>query len=372
MRRIRLLFFILLCGIVIWNLLSVLLPQYKSFINNNDSDDLYHNLENLFNQSQYRQKNPTSLIPDQAVFRYAARAYLKGVDPILINSEHTPLGKYIIALSLLVFHNDSTIIIFFSILTLFAVWLLSWETIKDKLLAMIPVVIFSSDKIFLDQLRIAPLLDIIQLPFIFLSLHFFLQEYKRGRFLLTSIMIGFVIATKTLVPGILLVFCFFLFFMLKRLFRSAIIFLAYLPLTVLILILSYTQTFLAGYSFRDFLGFQKWIFLYQQSKLIYPFSVWKLIFLNQWQTWWGNRGILPSAEWQIAWPIFSGLLFISILLAIIKRIKTSPVFFLLIIWSGVYFSFLSLGAISSRFLLPVLPVIYIIGVYTLKQLFNNK
>jgi len=116
------------------------------------------------------------------------------------------------------------------------------------------------------------------------------------------------------------------------------------------------------------LGFQKWIFLYQQSKLIYPFSVWRLLFLNQWQTWWGEQRLMQSAEWQVTWPIFTGLLFVSLALVVTRKIKSIPLYMLFVLWCTIYLSFLSFGIVSSRFLFPVLPIMYIVGIYTLRHI----
>lgn len=358
-------------GIIIYNLASVMPNPLKIFqpvYNNN----LYRTLENLYNQSQYRQKNPTSIIPDHTVFRYAAGAYLRGVDPILINSETTPLGKYFIAFSILVFRNDETVIIGFALLALYALWLLGGTVLKDPFWAVVPLVLFSSEPLYLDQIRVAPMLDIIQLPFILFSLYFFLREYGSQRFFVTALMLGLVIATKTLIPGILLVGCFVLFLAIKRLFRSTIMLLVHLPIAALILILSYARTFLDGYTFIDFLSFQKWILLYQQSKLLYPLSVWRLIFLNQWQTWWGDRSILHAVDWRITWPLGTGLSVLFVLLVAAKKIRFSSELMLLLLWVGIYAAFLSLGVVSSRFLLPFLPVTYILATCAIRYLSEKR
>ena len=368
MSKIRFIILLVLWILVIRNVLTVLLPGFPSLIQPNYDEDLYKRLEYLYDHSQYRQKNPTTLIPDNTLFRYAAGAYLKGVDPILINSEITPLGKYFIALSIFLFHNDSIVIVIFAGFTLVALWLLSMSIIRDQVFAVIPLVLFSSEPLFLDQIRTAPNLDIVQLPFILLALYLFIRSFKKNKFLLTSIAIGFVISTKSLVPGILLVLCFIVFLLTQRQVKSVLIFILSLPIAGLILILSYIKTFLDGYSLHAFLGFQKWIFLYQQSKLMYPFSVWRLILLNQWQTWWGDHRILQSAEWQITWPIFIFFWVCLLLLILFKKIFISKPCEILIVWSLVYFGFLSLGVISARFLLPVLPVVYVIGIYSVKKI----
>lgn len=359
--------FLIALGIITGNILMALLPNLSGYTQPIYTDSLYHTLEDLFNQSQYRQKNPTALIPDHAVFRYAAGAYLRGVDPIYINSEHTPLGKYFIAASIFLFHNDATIIIFFILLTLLSVWLLGIKVLQNALLAILPILIFSSEPLFLDQIRIVPMLDAIQLPFIFLAFYFFIREYRKRRFFLTTLMIGFVIATKSIVPGILLIFCFILFLITQKMFRTILFFFAYLPISAFVLIISYIRTFMSGYTFFQFLGFQKWIFLYQQSKLIHPFSVWKLLLFNEWQTWWGDERILKSAEWQVWWPVFTVLLILSAAFVIMKKMKISPSYLLLLLWCVIYLSFLSFGVVSSRFLMPVLPVMYILGIYMVKK-----
>ncbi|MFZ5845626.1 MAG: hypothetical protein ACOY0S_04115 [Patescibacteria group bacterium] len=357
---------VLLIGMLVLRVGLVVLPRWQFYFTPYYTEEVYRQLENTFNRSQYRQQNPSALIPDEVVFSYAAGAYLHGIDPILVNSEHTPLGKYFIALSILFFGNDRLVILFFSLLTLYALWRLGKEVLGDGLIALIPVVIFSFEKLFLGQLIYVPLLDIIQLPFIFLALLFFMQEKKGNHFLLTALALGLVMATKTIVPALLLIISFILYFILRRVYRQLIYFLLHLPVTGGVLLFSYIKTFIDGYSLGDFWGFQKWIFLYQKSKLIFPFSVWRLIFLNQWQTWWGEMKIISADDWQITWPIFTVLTLFLILRFFMGNEKPDKVL-LLILWILVYGAFLSLGVVSSRFLLPFLPITYVLGTYLISR-----
>ncbi len=327
---------------------------------------VYKNLEDTFNRSQYRQKNPTALIPDETVFSYAAGAYLRGTDPILINSEHTPLGKYFISLFIILLKNDRFIVIPFSILTLVSLWFLGLHILHDKLLALVPVVLFSSERLFLDQIRYAPLLDIIQLPFILFALAFFVREYSSKKFVVTSLMIGMVMATKTVIPAILLTACFLSVLFIRKDWERIRYFILWLPFSLLILLASYIRTFLSGYTLFDFIGFQKWILLYQKSKLIFPFSVWRLIFLNQWQAWWGDMRILKADDWSIMWPIVT-LLTIFSLLFVNKQVKLSREYHVTIAWVIIYSAFLSIGVVSSRFFLPYLPVLYIVSTLSVKS-----
>lgn len=325
------------------------------------TEKVHKNLENMFNHSQYRLKNPTSLIPDETVFTYAASAYIRGTDPILINSEHTPLGKYFIGLSIVLFRNDRTIMIFFAALTLFSIWLISKMVLGDTIAALVPVGVFAFEQLFMDQLRYVPLQDIIQLPFIFFALTAFLVENKKRRYFWTAILLGFVMAIKTIVPAILLVGVFIVFYILRKRIREMVRLFLWLPLSLIVFLLAYTRTFMSGYSIGEFIGFQKWIFLYQKSKLLFPFSAWRLVYFNQWQAWWGDFSILKADDWRVTWAIGTTLTAVYAVFSIVKKIRWSDATLLLFLWTLAYAIFLSLGVVSSRFFLPYLPVVYILS-----------
>ncbi len=360
---------ICLLAFIAYKLIAVILPNYVSFVSPYYTEHYYKYLENLFNVSQYRVKNAPALIPDETVFSYAGGAYIRGMDPIFVNSEITPLGKYIIGLSILVLKNDKFTVVPFSILTLVVIWLLGKLVFANNILALIPVAVFVSEKLFLGQLITTPLLDIIQLPFILLSLYFFIRESSGNYYWLTALSLGFVAATKSVIMAFLLVATFLLYFIIKKQWSKGVGFATFLPLTAMILVASYVKTFLDGYTAIQFIGFQKWIILYQKSKLMFPFSVWRLIFLNQWQAWWGDMSILKAEDWQITWPIFSGLTILLITLLVFRKLKATKEVVLLCMWFFVYGVFLSIGVVSSRFLLPLLPVAFILGTYLLHRVY---
>lgn len=359
---------VLLCAIAIFRIGMVITKNFKRYVEPSYTESVYKGYEYAFNHSQYRQKKNPGIIPDETVYSYAAGAYLHGIDPILVNSERAPLGKYIFALSIVLFRNDSFFIPFFGLLTLVSVWLLGVSVLGNPLLAFIPPVILSFEPLFLNQLATVPLLDIVQLPFIFLSLYFFIREEKTQKFFITSIMIGLAAATKTLYTAFLLYAVFVLYFVCNKKFNRIIALCEWGILSAVIFCLSYTRTFISGYSIRQFLGFQKWILLYDQSKLLYPFSIWRLVFLNQWQAWWGDKRILHADDWQATWPLTTGLTFILGLLVLLRKIRVPTPLQVCFLWILVYGLFISMGISSSRFLLPFLPVSYIISLYAIKLL----
>lgn len=346
--------------------LSVIVPRMGIYATPYYTDDVYKSLERAFNKSQYRIKENPSIIPDETLFSYVAGAYLSGMDPIMANSEHTPLGKYFLAFSIFLFRNDKTIILFFALLSGFGIWLLGKRVLNDGTVALVPVLLTAADALFRNQLVTVPLLDIIQLPFIYLSLVAFLSERKRAVFFWTAFSLGCVMATKTIVPGLLLMLCMAGLLFIRKEYPNVLRFLCWLPVSAAVFTATYARTFLNGYTLMDFIGFQKWIFLYQKSKLIYPFSSLRLLLFNQWQTWWGTYAVVPANDWSILWPLSTVATFGLIVWFVVRKQwkgKEMVPATLLILWTVIYHALLSLGVVSSRFFIPLLPAQYILTVY---------
>ena len=350
-------------GYIAYRLVVIIAPNYASYISPYYTDSYYSFLEDAYSRSQYRQKQPTALLPDETILGYASGAYIRGTDPILINSEITPLGKYIVGLSIALFKNDRIVAIPFALFTLVAVWLLGLTVLRDRVVALLPVLLMATEPLFENQLKVTPLMDIIQLPFILVTIYVFIRESKRGRFFWTCILLGIVMATKSVIPAILLVGCFSISLLLSQdVWQKTRRFVMFLPLSLLVFSVTYLRTFLSGYSLWDFFGFQKWILLYQQSKLQYPLSSWRLIFFNEWQAWWGDRSIIHADDWRWTWPAFTIVWIVFAVVILIRKQRPSYAHLVCIFWIIVYSLFLSVGVISSRFLLPYLPVTFIIGV----------
>ncbi len=356
----------ILLAVIATALYRAIAPVWASYTSPYYTDDIYRGYQSAYDSSQYRRKENAGIIPDETVFSYAAGAYIRGVDPILINSEHTPLGKYLIGLFILIMENDKFIVLPSAILTLIGVWIIGTMTLKDKVAALITVAVLVTEPLFLGQIRTAPLLDIIQLPWILFAIAAFLWESRKGAFIVTAVMIGLVMATKTIIPGILLVMTFVVYLFLQRKWKHIVQLILWLFISVTIFMASYARTFMSGYTFADFIGFQKWIFLYQKSKLIFPFSVWRLLLFNQWQAWWGDMRIISADDWKWTWPLSTLLAFVAMGLFMARKVALKEPIVLLILWFVVLSAFLSLGVVSSRFFLPLFPVSFIVGTWVIR------
>lgn len=344
--------------------LAIVYEKRDVYFNNNYWKN-YSSYKFSYENSQYVKKKNPQIIPDEVFESYAGGAFLKGLNPILITHDHPPLGRYIVSLSILLFQNESLIVIPFFVFSFIGIYLIARRCIGSNILAMVPIVILLNESLFLGKLRFTPLPEIFQFTFIVFSVYFFMKGISSKKpilnFILTSIFLGGVIATRVFALGGVLVFSFMVVLIIFE--RKKIIpFLLTLPLSLVVLILSYFRTILLGASVIDVFGIQKYILAYHKSKFILPFSFWDLLLFNRWHTWWDGNKIISDTNWTIFWPV--GLFSAVYLIAknLFKKLEITKYEWVLIFWLGFYMLFLSMGYTSSRYFMPILPFLYILCV----------
>ena|SRR3989344_5021785 len=333
--------------------------------------------EKAYLSSQYIQEVNPGVIPDETLYSYAAGNYLYGGNPILVNPETPPLGKYFISLSIVLFTNTLMAVYFFFCLMLLSVFMLAKLVIHNVLFASSIILLLLVEPLIISQLEYAPLLDIFQLPFIIFSLYFFIKWIscnERKDYLLylfgLAMCIGIVVSVKFFITGLVLCITCFVYLTLQRKFKNLIVFSVAAGIgTYAVLTISYLRTLINNPDPLSVLKIQKWILWYNSSKLTTFFTIWPLIYLNQWHTWWGTNAIIRDDMWWIGWPtVFTGS-FISTLFTFIKDQKDSVK--LLVLWFLLYAVLLSISQASSRYILSILPVAYILTGYTVVTTFSR-
>lgn len=337
----------------------------------------YASFKAAYDSSQYVKKKNPGIIPDETFEAFAGGFFLKSGNPILIVHDHPPLGRYFVSLSIFLFDNANTIIIPFLFFSLLGLFLISKLIIKDIIIALIPVAIFANEPIFLSKLIYTPLPEPIQLPFIVFALYFFIKGVDEKKFIkyfiLTSIMLGFVISTRFFITGAALLVSMIVYLLLSKSTRHKIFtFIAFLPLSLVVLILSYTKTIQDGYPIFHIFGIQKYILDYHKSKFILPFSFWDLLLFNRWHTWWGNYSISSDSAWIVFWPISSVCALFYGICAVFRKIKMLEEEKIILIWIIVYSLVLSVGYTSTRYFLPLVPFFYILSTSFIFKLLNKK
>lgn len=370
---IHLLLIFTMVSLMMQPILTILERKEVFFMGNYWSN--FSNYKFSYENSQYVKKNNPDIITDETFESYAGGAFLNGLNPILITHDHPPLGRYLVSLSILLFNNQHTIVLFFFALAALGVYLIIRRIVQHRVLALIPLVLFLNEPLALGKLQFTPLPELFQFVFIVYAIYFFMKGISSKNslvfFSLMSLMLGGVIATRVFALGGVLVFSFFVHLMIFNR-KKILVFLMTLPLSIAVLILSYTRTIVLGASVFDIFGIQKYILYYHKSKFIFPFSFWDLLLFNRWHTWWDGNKIIQDVNWVILWPVSFGLTVLQPILKYKNRIKISNDEWVLLLWLGFYMSFLSVGYTSTRYFLPIIPFLYILALSCIIKIFSKK
>lgn len=310
--------------------------------------------------SQWVVPDSKESIGDDGLYAYVGWEYIHGRDPSLLNAEMPPFGKYMIGLSEIIFSNQNIFALLSGLLVLAGLYVLGKVIFKNTMLALIPVMLFSSDPLFFSQLR-APFLDSLYLGLLIFIFIFVLKE----KFLPACIFLGLMAATKSsasiflIVPAVIIAYLFYM-----KDYRQIKKFLLFLPVSILVFLLTYARYFLLGHNLREFLGLQKWIItFYETGAKGTAGAAWQILLSGKWPTWWGT--VEQVNEWSLLWPLslVAALFYIYKVLPRRRLYKST----LLGFWIIVYLIFLTFVPVWPRYLLLVLPFMYILAVWVLSK-----
>jgi len=312
-------------------------------------------------------------ISDATLYSYVGYEYIRGVNPTLLNPEHPPLGKYLIGLSINLFHNENVILILCGLISLVLIYAIIILITQNQISASIGVGLTSTHSLFIDQLIHGPQLELFQLMF-FLCVLWFLVLFEKNNsikyLVLSGISYGLLIATKTFSTYFPL-FCIWLFIvsLLVKNFKVK----QYIVLQtvgIAVFTATYFKFFMLGGTLRQFLGVQKYIILfYKQSGInlvAFAGNYIRLIFTGSWKFWSVNSPFSHYSEWSILWPIlFTSFLFVLYCLYRDKKKHIYPFEKILITFIILYNAFLFVIPMFPRYLLLLfIPIILVISIHS--------
>jgi hypothetical protein len=337
----------------------------------------YDSLKFAYEDSQYANKKATAWIPDEPVNTYAGMAYVKGVNPVLIASDTPPLGRYLIGATGLIFNNENVITLIAGAISLLFLYLLGTQLFSSKVIALIPLALVSFEPLFKNQFIYTPLLDLMQLMFLLPLFYVFNIALVRKKgytkyFVGASILLGCFIATKFFVSGVTIVGASIIVLLLNFDKRKFLTYIFTLPIAVFVLLFTYVRALFDDPNLRNFLGIQKYVYTYHKSQLMFPFSIWPFIYFNQWYVWWGDKPVISDNQWTYTWPVVTTLSLFTSIAYFFKKIPRKKEVEILLVWTIVYLGFFSIGQITPRYLVILLPVLYLIAVYGIVQLLPAK
>lgn len=304
-------------------------------------------------------------IGDSGLYSWAGWEYIHGKNPILINSEMPPLGKYIIGLGLLLTKRPAFVGFVLASFALVTHFFLAKKLLKDKWLAITATSLLGFEPVMRNLFNIT-MLDGLQLGFMNLTLLFFLKALKEKRwFVVSSFMLGAMASTKFFAGAASLTISLLGFLILSRKWKKLSHFALTLPVAGLVHAASYAAFFAQGNNIRSYLGVQKWILdFYRQGnvKTVPTGSYWLLVLFNRWRLWfgqeWGVFTTVRSDLWRITWPANV----IAALLSAVAYIKNKlpENYAVLIVWLAIYSIFLTFIIGWPHYMLLFLPYSYIL------------
>lgn len=327
-----------------------------------------------YEHSQYQLPLSQRIIGDDGLYAYAGYRVINGDNPFSINVDKPPAAKYLIGSSIKIFGNPSSGSLVFGLFSMYIYFQLVYLLIKDRFWSLLASLLLFLDPIFFSQFFISGL-DIYQLFFLLFN---FMLVIKISTAKHTSVWfalaagfaLGFFIEIK---PPILLPIVFALETILL-LFRSDkkyyFIFIIGIIVGILVPYIRYIQL---GYGFIDILKVHKYMLsFYQQSNLsIHIGAIIQTLLTGKFPH--ITSGIpLSVAEWSLMWPLISFLALLGIFAGFIVRKSDSYLWRIFALF--LFLSFMVYTFIPSypRYLLTILPFLYIFAVKLLKEHVNRR
>ena len=318
------------------------------------SYDINKSIEH-YNQSQYTQGDKAKLtLSDSELYVVEGYLLVNGKDPEQMFPGHPILGKYFIGLSLELFHNPYIISYISFLLLVFFFYLFTQSPLLTLMITFEPLI--------LNQLQTS-LLDIqlalLHLLVIFSYYRFLSKKYDLKWSLLTFLLLGFSISVKFFPASTPLFFALIVDTTLSGNFTHFIQLIKSLPAVVLGFLIGNFTYFIHHPSLISFAKFFRYqINWWAGGPHTSSWGVWKMIYLNQWTTWWGS-GVIQVDSWWIIWPIIFSLAIFSL------RQRTIYLYFIFSLF------LFSIGIIFPRYLVPLIPFVYYLAYGTINKLWQK-
>ena len=302
--------------------------------------------------------NPQFLgnIDDPELYTLVGERYLEGKSPTSLNWESQPLTKYLFGLSSALFGTPLPVQLVLGLLTLIALYYLA-RALLPPYLSLIPPILLAIDPLFRDQL-VRPYLD-LSVTFFALLWLLYLGQRGQTKWYLGGIILGALALSKSFSLGILAA--------VLGLIIAPRAYLKTLAVAVITYLFGYTMFFVAGHTLLDLLTLHvNTLRLYRSYVPEYPKGeVFRIIIIGAWRTWWGDKGLVPSPFYTPLWTI--GLVS-ALYVALCRQVRKHHLLFLHLVWVFLVLGFISLRLVFPRYLLPLLPSLYLLLVVGVKNL----
>ncbi|MBU3935350.1 hypothetical protein KJ909_01625 [Patescibacteria group bacterium] len=313
--------------------------------------------ENFYYESQWNIPNSQRVIPDGGVYRFVGYKLANGENPFNIDYWVPPAGKYLYGLSAKYLNNPYFASITFYLALVLVDFFLSSLLFKDQFSTTISALLLATNPLITHQITLT-MLDLPQA--LFITTHIFFLFKKN--ILLSGIFLGLALGTKIgyFIPAIALLDIFYLYknkIKFKKLF--------YFSLSILSgYVLAYFCYFIKHPNPIPWLRLHQKILNFWHSTPLFPspYNFFTYIFSNKIFQVLGNKRVwMNSSTWSVIFPIS----IFSLAINLIKKSKNKN-FNYLVSFSITWIILLTLVDFWPRYLIPLIPILILILVNTLK------
>lgn len=344
-----------------WILLIVsLIYLIRFWLNNFDRFSKKFELEyfsKLYSESQYVLGSKSKGgIGDDGLYAFSGYYYfMQRGDVSAVNFEHPPLGKYLIGLSIFLFHNELIINLFYFFILLLVTYKLG-KLFINHTYALIPPCLLMFDPLFLDH-TIRSQLDLPFTLFFVAAVYFFIKSIDNYKYFLVSQFFWACAFSTRFFPMLIILEIYMIFIIFIKNKSGIIQFIISLVLIPVVYLLVHTSYFFYHPSFVEFLRHKKWMLSWFTGTPVKPWNILRNFYTGSLLD--TSDNLVKNKEWSLIQPIIITLNLIPLELNII---------FGFIVIRLLYCIFLTGG--QAKFLMPVYPLMLIFAVESLNRLYS--
>jgi len=298
---------------------------------------------------------------DSELYAILGYKYVTGQDPAKMHAEVPPLGKLIQGWGIVTFGNEKIANLILGLGTVVLVGLLAFQVTGSHAASAASALLYALNSQFLELLSDSNI-DIPMVFFLLLSQIAFLKGLRRPKwFILASLSMGWLMATKFYFNGLILFGVNSLALLLYQQFKSFVAYIASLPLVLAGFAMPYAQTFYHDPNPYHFIQLQSWITGWWAGNARVPWGrIFPMLFVGKWYTWWKGPPVIPITYWDFTWPLLAITGILGGMKSVLSRNLGVGYLFL---WVGAFVGFLSFTSPFPRYLVAVFPYLIILTVY---------
>lgn len=324
----------------------------------------------LYSDSQYVKGGASAGgIGDDGLYAFAGYYYITGGDISRVSFESPPLAKYLIGVSILLFHNERFINLIYASVFLLLVYLMSIEMTNNILVAAMSTFLVGIDQLFANQILLS-MLDLPMTLFFLGGLYWYIRGSKGFQpsinLFLAAVFFSLSFAMRFF-PILPILLGVLVLGLLKREKKRAYYFITLLLIFVPVIYILTHITYIREHSFIDFLHYQYWIIRWRMHEPYVPANALTLILTGRLRSWWQKDAWLYGSDWTIMIPLF--FIFSAVGLWRWRKLYPHKIIVLMTLVYFLYINILTVGV--AKFLLPIYPIIVIAAVTTIMGFLLN-